>query len=139
MTTAKPHWQIDTERLAKEIRSAASTAHTEEDLKLRVAPLLQRVLRDSGIDVEAVQYEKTTAVSAKRMDAVYGFLIIEYKAPGKIASKRERSAVVKQLEGYLTEEASRHGKQTEGFLEKAVGVALDGEQILGLHGIEWVI
>lgn len=130
MTTAKPHWQIDTERLAREIRSAASSARTEEDLKLRVAPLLQRVLRDSGIDVDAVQYEKATALSAKRMDAVYGYLIIEYKAPGKIAPARDRSAVVKQLEGYLKEEASRHGKHHEGFLEKAVGVALDGQQIL---------
>jgi hypothetical protein len=83
MTTEKPHWQIDTERLAREINSAAASARTEEDLKLRVAPLLDRVLRESGIDVNAVQYEKSTALSAKRMDAVYGYLIIEYKAPGK--------------------------------------------------------
>ena len=38
--------------------------------------------------------------------------------------------MVKQLAGYLKEEASRHEKHTDDFLEKAVGVALDGEQIL---------
>ncbi|MFH0342196.1 MAG: Eco57I restriction-modification methylase domain-containing protein [Chromatiales bacterium] len=37
---------------------------------------------------------------------------------------------MEQLRTYLEEEAQRHGKNTDAFLEKAVGVALDGEQIL---------
>lgn len=130
MKTIRPHWQIDTERLGREIRAAAGSARTEEDLKLRIAPLLQRALRDSGIDVESVQYEMRTALTAKRMDAVYGYLVIEYKAPGKLAAARSRAAVIEQLQGYLKEEARRYGRDSEAFLEKAVGVALDGEQIL---------
>ena len=130
MTPGKPHWQIDTEKLAKDIRKVARGAHTEEDLKMRVEPLLQSVFRESGVDINIAQYEKATALTAKRMDAVYGYLIIEYKAPGKLSTARSRGPVVKQLQTYLEEEAGRHGKHPEAFLEKAVGVALDGEHLL---------
>lgn len=126
----KAHWQIDTARLARALRDAASSARTEEDLKLRVEPLLQRAFRDVGADVESRQYEKSTRLTAKRMDAVYGYLIIEYKAPGRLDAAHARSAAVRQIEGYLNEEAGRHGKDTEAFLEKAVGVAFDGENIM---------
>ncbi len=67
------------------------------------------------------------------MDAVYGYLVIEYKAPGRLASPRTRSDTLEQLQGYLREEAAQHGKDQEAFLEKAVGVALDGESILFLR------
>lgn len=129
-STKKEHWQVDTTKLAKDLRDAALSARTEEDLKLRVEPLLQRAFRDVGADVDARQYEKSTRLTAKRMDAVYGYLVIEYKSPGRLSSTPARAAVVKQLEAYLTEEAGQHGKDTEGFLEKAVGVAFDGESIM---------
>lgn len=130
MTTGKPHWQIDTEKLAGEIHKAARSARTEEDLKMRVEPLLQAAFRESGIDVDIAQYEKATALTAKRMDAVYGYLVIEYKAPGKLSNSRTREAAIKQLQSYLDEEARRHGKHPEAFLEKAVGAVLDGERIV---------
>ncbi|MBI3575676.1 MAG: N-6 DNA methylase [Gammaproteobacteria bacterium] len=130
MIAGKPHWQIDTDKLAKEIHKAARSARTEEDLKMRVEPLLQAAFRESGIDVDIAQYEKTTALTAKRMDAVYGYLVIEYKGPGKLGSTRSRESAIKQLQTYLEEEARRHGKHPEAFLEKAVGAALDGENIV---------
>ncbi|MDI7268073.1 MAG: N-6 DNA methylase [Myxococcota bacterium] len=128
MGTTKSVWQANTERLAKEIAAAAREAHTEEDLKMRVEPLLQRTFREVGIDVD-VAYEKATKLTAKRMDAVYGHLIIEYKAPRKLAAAPSRAAVVRRLETYLREEAARHG-DPDAFLEKAVGVALDGANLL---------
>jgi hypothetical protein len=85
MTAKKEYWQINTERIADEIRAAASEAHTEEDLKMRVEPILRKSFKDIGIDIDIVAYEKATALRAK-MDAVYGYLIIEYKAPGKLAT-----------------------------------------------------
>ncbi len=130
MATGKPHWRIDTDKLAKDIHKAARAARTEEDLKMRVEPLLQAAFRESGIDVDIAQYEKTTALTAKRMDAVYGYLVIEYKAPGKLGNSRSREAAIKQLQNYLDEEARRHGKHPESFLEKAVGVAL-GRALFG--------
>ncbi len=130
MAPGKPHWQIDTERLAREIREATRGARTEEDVKMRVEPLLRRAFREAGIDVNIVEYERTTAITTKRMDAVYGYLIIEYKAPGKLQSATELKRAKGQLQTYLDEEARRPTKHREDFLEKAVGVAIDGHQIL---------
>lgn len=124
MGAPKPLWQINTTKLADEIVEAAGTARTEEDLKMRVAPLLERAFKAVGLDID-VAYEKATRLRA-RMDAVYGHLIIEYKAPGKLVTGQ----VVKQLQGYLRDEAGRHGSDPEAFLEKAVGVSLDGRRIL---------
>jgi len=129
MSPAKPHWQIDTEALAKRIRQNTLGCHTEEDVKMGTEPLLREAFEQAGIDVNIAQYEKKTAITKKRMDALYGYLIIEYKAPGKLKSKPGAKAAQKQLSEYLSEEASRHSDH-EDFLEKAVGVAIDGERIL---------
>jgi len=129
MSAKKEYWQINTERIAEEIQKAARGAHTEEDLKMRVEPILKRVFTDIGVDVEIVHYEKATALRAK-MDAVYGYLIIEYKVPGKLATTPGKREAQTQLQRYLTEEAEQHKPQQEGFLEKYVGVALDGHHIM---------
>ncbi|HSB04564.1 MAG TPA: hypothetical protein VLK23_05165 [Thermodesulfobacteriota bacterium] len=85
MIAKKEYWQINTERIANEIRAAAKEARTEEDLKMHVEPILRRSFKDIGIDIDIVAYEKATALKAK-MDAVYGYLIIEYKVPGKLST-----------------------------------------------------
>jgi len=129
MTAKKEYWQINTARIADEIRSAASGSRTEEDLKMRVEPILRRAFKDIGIDIDIVAYEKATALKAK-MDAVYGYLIIEYKVPGKLATKSGQGEAKKQLQRYLSEEAIQHRPQEEAFLEKAIGVSIDGQMIM---------
>ena len=126
----KPTWQINTEKLARDVLAQTRSAQTEEDVKMRVEPLLQHAFEQIGIDVDIVAYEKKTALTAKRMDAVYGYLIIEYKGPGKLANRAGAQKAQNQLEGYLQEEAQRHGSEPDAFLEKAVGVAIDDRHIL---------
>jgi hypothetical protein len=128
--TDKAHWQIDSAKLAQDIRAVTRSAQTEEDVKLRVEPLLRRAFTGIGVDVKMVAYERTTALTAKRMDAVYGFVVIEYKGPGKLANSAAVKLACKQLQTYLEEESHRHGVQAEDFLEKAVGIALDDARIL---------
>lgn len=129
MTAKKEYWQINTARIADEIRSAASEARTEEDLKMRVEPILRRSFKDIGIDIDIVAYEKATALRAK-MDAVYGYLIIEYKVPGKLATASGQREAKRQLQRYLSEEAIKHQPQEEAFLEKAIGVSIDGKMVM---------
>lgn len=129
MSENKEHWQINTEKLAGEIRKAARNAHTEEDLKMHVEPLLQRAFSDMGIDVDVVRYERRTGFRSK-MDAVYGFLILEYKAPDKLSRPVEVRKSKSQLQQYMEEEASRVVQNKEATLEKTIGVCLDGDQIL---------
>ncbi|MDI6754655.1 MAG: hypothetical protein QME78_09720, partial [Thermodesulfobacteriota bacterium] len=129
MTAKKEYWQINTARIADEILSVASGARTEEDIKMRVEPILRKAFKDIGIDVDIVEYEKATALRAK-MDAVYGYLILEYKVPGKLATGPGQREAQKQLQRYLSEEAIHHRPQEKAFLEKAIGVSIDGQKIM---------
>ena len=130
MKQKKKYWQINTEKLAKEIKESARLAHTEEDLKMRVEPLLQKVFKKMGVDVNIVRYEKTSTSFRGRTDAVYGYLTLEYKAPGKLSKKRDIKIAIEQLQRYLSEQAIHFDQQKEDFLEKAVGVATDGKNIV---------
>lgn len=132
MGKEKKYWQINTQRLSQDIKQATKTARTEEDLKMKVEPLLQNAFKKIGVDVDIVRYETSTTSTTFRgkSDAVYGYLTIEYKAPGKLSSKPNIRKTVNQLQNYLTGQATEFGVQKEDFLEKAVGVALDGNYVL---------
>ena len=125
----KKYWQINTKSMAERIKAAARSAKTEEDLKMALEPIFQKAYREIGINVDIVQYEKRTALKAQ-MDAVYGYLVIEYKKPGKLRSSRNIKEAVLQLQKYLIEESLSHRPNDQQFLEKAVGVAIDGHKIL---------
>ncbi len=125
----KEFWQISTKVMAERIKKAAQSARTEEDLKMAVEPILQRAYQEIGVNVDIVQYEKSTAFRAK-MDAVYGYLIIEYKRPGKLETSKDIDLAVDQLQRYLIEESLTHRPKDKDFLEKAVGVTIDGHKIL---------
>ena len=132
MSQKKQFWQIDTERLASDLRRVARDSHTEEDFKMGAEPLIRRAFDNLGVDVDIVRYEKATGFRSKRnlADVVYGYLVIEYKAPGKLRRKATLRESKGQLERYLTGEADRLGANKEVVLEKMVGISLDGEQIL---------
>ncbi len=130
MTSEKKYWQINTEKLVRDINEIADKSGTEEDLKMGVEPLLQSTFKKMGIDIDIVQYEKTATRFKGKADAVYGYLTIEYKLPGKLSEKAGVGKAVEQLQRYLTEQAAQFGLQKEDFLEKAVGVAVDGKHIV---------
>lgn len=126
---SKEYWQINTKSMAERIKTAAQSAKTEEDLKMALEPIFQKAYQQIGINIEIVQYEKRTAFRAQ-MDAVYGYLIVEYKRPGKLQSSRDIKQAESQLQKYLTEESLSHRPNEQEFLEKAVGVAIDGQKIV---------
>lgn len=130
MKEEKKYWQVNTEKLARDIKEISHKSRTEEDLKMGVEPLLQNVFKKMGIDVDIVKYEKTATRFRGKADAVYGYLTIEYKLPGKLSKKTEVKKVTEQIQRYLSEQAKAVGQQAEDFLEKAVGIALDGKHIL---------
>lgn len=129
----KKYWQINTDKLVEGIEKVARQAETEEDLKMGMEPILQKTFKKMGIDIDIVRYEKTSTSFRGRPDAVYGYLTIEYKAPGKLSRKADIKVAIEQLQRYLGEQAIHLGQKKEDFLEKAVGVATDGKRILFLR------
>ncbi len=92
-----------------------------------VEPHLQRTFKQLGIDVDIVGYERSHRLGG-RSDAVYGFLVIEYEKPGKLSTVAGLRSAVGDLQRNLSGEAQAHAP-AEAFLEKAVGIALDGHSI----------
>src|SRR3990172_9103798 len=89
-------------KLAEEIRAIAKRAHSEEDVRLNVEHALRPVLAKLGIATQAAYEQKVTLLQGTgRADAVYGFGVIEYERPGKLAAPAGWREVVEQLSKYL--------------------------------------
>ena len=115
------------EELAAKVQSAAAAATTEQDLVFAVESALGPVLDQLGISSRA-EYEKT--LLAGRADSVYGSVIIEYEAPGKLSTGPGREEAFGQARQYAREQAEiRSPGAPEDALPKIVGVVLDGQQI----------
>jgi hypothetical protein len=73
---------FDAKGIGKRIKETAKKARNEEELKIKVESLIQELIAkffEPGKEPE-VAYEHRTTISGKREDALYGTVIIEYKA-----------------------------------------------------------
>ncbi|MCW1304577.1 MAG: N-6 DNA methylase [Candidatus Parvarchaeota archaeon] len=114
--------QVDTHKLANEILKHASESRNEEELKIRVETTLRPILEKWGI--QWASYEHRHEISGVRKDALYGHVIIEYKAPGKLDNKNEFNKVKEQVKEYIKKEAV-----DEKYYGRYFGVILDGKNI----------
>ena len=118
---------FDAKRISKRIKETAKKARNEEELKIKVEGLIQELIAkffEKGEELE-VAYEHRTKISGKREDALYGTVIIEYKAPKKLDTVSEFVKAKEQIIEYIKEEA---GGKPENF-GKFFGVILDGYKI----------
>jgi hypothetical protein len=126
---------IDLDEVAGEILEAASRSITEEDLRINVeyiirSKVVERIWEAGKPDIPIASWKpphamyEVTLVSGVRADALYGHLMIEYKKPGTLQSKREFEKAVEQIKNYIIAHA-----QTEARLPRYFGIILDGYQI----------
>jgi len=96
--------QLDIDDILICIRNGILQARTEEDLRIRVSHCIEeKILKPLNIPFEG-KYEYTLA-SGKRIDALYGHVIIEYKAPGKLSTDSDIQKVKEQVIKYIITEA----------------------------------
>jgi hypothetical protein len=96
--------QFDIDDILICIRNGILQARTEEDLRIRVSHCIEeKILKPLNIPFEG-KYEYTLA-SGKRVDALYGHVIIEYKAPGKLSTDSDIQKVKEQVIKYIISEA----------------------------------
>ncbi len=113
---------IDTNKLAEEIKKVASEAKNEEELKIGVVKILDPIIRKWNIP--SPSYEHRTIISGARKDALYGHVIIEFKAPRKLDNKNEFERAKGQIKKYIEEEAV-----DQRFFGRWFGVIIDGYNI----------
>jgi len=97
--------QIDIDDVVNCIKQNARTARNEEEVRLRVSTqcIEEKILKPLGI-TQYGRYEYTL-VSGARVDALYGHVIVEYKAPGKLSSASDIAKAKEQVIKYITQEA----------------------------------
>ncbi|WP_338602788.1 N-6 DNA methylase [Sulfolobus tengchongensis] len=98
--------QFDVDEILNCIKASIKYANSEEDLRIRVSNCIEnKILTPLGISQYAGKYEYTL-VSGARVDALYGHVIIEYKAPGKLIANRDIEKAKEQLISYIRAESS---------------------------------
>jgi len=96
--------QLNIDEVLTCIRNAIIQAHTEEDVRVRVSNCIEeKILKPLGI-TQMGKYEYTL-VSGARVDALYGHVIIEYKAPGKLSNSSDIQRAKEQVIRYIMSEA----------------------------------
>jgi len=115
--------KISGEIYAKKILEVAEKCQTEEDIKIAVQGILQEALKGLGIEVEA-KYERAV-FNAKRADALYPTVVIEYKKPNSLVKEMVREKAKEELRNYIKGLAAR-----TKISRRFIGVALDGYNIM---------
>ncbi|MCC6018879.1 MAG: class I SAM-dependent DNA methyltransferase [Candidatus Verstraetearchaeota archaeon] len=79
-------------------------ARSEEDVRVWVSRCIEElILKPLGI-MQVGKYEYTL-ISGARVDALYGHVVIEYKAPGKLSTQSDIQRAREQVIKYITQEA----------------------------------
>jgi methylase of polypeptide subunit release factors len=95
--------QVDVDKVLAELKAIAAKATNEEEFKINAERVLYNEVL-SKLNLQPGKYEYTF-VSGGRSDALYGHLLIEYKAPGKLSKEAEVAKAKEQLIGYIKKEA----------------------------------
>lgn len=98
--------QLDIDDVVNCFKTYTKTASNEEELRLRVSTycIEGKIFKPLGI----TQYGKYeyTLISGARVDALYGHVIVEYKAPGKLSSASDIARAKEQVINYIRREAA---------------------------------
>jgi hypothetical protein len=113
---------IGVDSLCTEIKRHAAQARNEEELKIRIESTLRPILEKW--DIKWASYEHSHKISGVRKDALYGTVIVEYKAPQKLDSRRDFERGKEQVKRYISEEAG-----DPLYFGRYFGILLDGYKI----------
>lgn len=100
----------------------------EENFRLEIAFIINDIFKDLKIDLH-INPEQEYSVAKGRIDSLYGNIIIEYKAPGKISPKNNSSNnenFVNQVKRQILGLSDKKTLQKETIL----GVIFDGYSII---------
>ena len=118
--------KIDVSKIVEEIKERAQSSSNEEEVKIGFAVVLDPILRSWNIRPAYERYASGVRciVSGVRKDALYGTVILEFKAPGKLRNRREFEEAKEQLKKYIKSEAV-----APEYYGRYFGIVSDGFQI----------
>lgn len=94
---------IDLDMIANCLRQAARNASNEEELRIHATRCIEdHILKSLGISSYSTKHEYTL-ISGARVDSLYGHVVIEYKAPGRLSQASEIAKAKEQVIMYIKE------------------------------------
>jgi len=97
-------FELDIDEVVVCLKNAVVRAVSEEDVRVWVSKCLEdKVLAPLGV-VGVGRYEYTL-ISGARVDALYGHVVIEYKAPGRLATASDIQRAKQQVIEYIKAES----------------------------------
>ena len=96
--------QVDIDGAVVCFKNSVVRARSEEDVRVWVSRCIEDEILEPLAIKEVGRYEYTL-VSGARVDALYGHVIIEYKAPGKLSSQSDIQKAKEQVIKYIMSEA----------------------------------
>jgi len=120
--------------LTKAIRTAASQAGNEAELRTRITQLIQSVAKTLNLDLDLK--EERTLVNG-RADAVYSRLVIEYEPPRSLREDNRHGInqhAIDQLKGYIQGLVKKERHKPE----RLAGVVIDGSYFVFIRNKERV-
>jgi len=97
--------ELDIDEIVVCLKNAVIRAVSEEEVRVWVSKCLEdKVLAPLGIT--GVGRYEYTLISGARVDALYGHVIIEYKAPGKLATASDIQKAKQQVIEYIKTESA---------------------------------
>ncbi|MCC6014870.1 MAG: class I SAM-dependent DNA methyltransferase, partial [Desulfurococcaceae archaeon] len=95
--------QINVDNVVVCFKSSVTKARSEEDVRVWVSRCIEDGILNP-LDIKEVSRYEYTLISG-RADALYGHVIIEYKAPGKLSAVGDIQKAKEQVIKYITQKA----------------------------------
>jgi len=96
--------QIDVDGVVTCLRNAAKRASNEEELRIWSSQCIENLIL-KPLDIRQVGKYEYILVSGARIDALYGHVVVEFKAPGKLSKESDIQRAKEQAIKYITQEA----------------------------------
>jgi len=96
--------QIDVDGVVTCLRSAAKMASNEEELRIKSSQCIENLIL-KPLDIKQVGKYEYMLVSGARVDALYGHVVVEFKAPGRLSKESDIQRAKEQVIKYITQEA----------------------------------
>lgn len=109
-------------------KSADSNIGKEENFRTDMAIILNKIFLDLNIQ-EQINSEQEYSVYKGRIDSLYGNVIIEYKAPGRINENIKNSSNIEFIE-QVKRQIIGLALKNKFSKEKILGVIFDGKNII---------
>jgi len=108
--------QLNIDDIVTCFRDSVRSAGNEEELRMRVSTqcIEGKILKPLGIT--HVGHYEYTLVSGARIDALYGHVIVEYKAPGKLSSDKDIAKAKEQVIKYIQQQEAQSESEWDRYL-----------------------